>query len=69
MVIYLIIWTLKLFFCEPAVSVWTSQRKKKREKKKKTYLRSLKTDQHANLISQNDPQIHNSGKNNENYNQ
>ena len=33
------------------------------------YLRSLKTDQHAHLISLNDPQIHASGKNDENYNQ
>ena len=27
-------------------------------------MRSLKTDQHAHLISLNDPQIHASGKNN-----
>ena len=32
-------------------------------------MRSLKTDQYAHLISLNDPQIHASGKNNENYNQ
>ena len=32
-------------------------------------MRSLKTDQHAHLISLNDPQTHAGGKNNENYNQ
>ena len=32
-------------------------------------MRSLKTDQHALVISLNDPKIHASGKNNENYNQ
>ena len=32
-------------------------------------MRSLKTGQHAHLISLNEPQIHASGKNNENYNQ
>ena len=32
-------------------------------------MRSLKTDQHAHLINLNDPQIHASGKNKENYNQ
>ena len=57
------------------MSVWKSghrnKKKKKKEKKKKEtpYIRSLKTDQHAHLISLNDHQIHASGKNNENYNQ
>ena len=38
-------------------------------KKTPTLYAVTKTDQHAHLISLNDPQIHASGKNNENYNQ